>query len=120
VVKELGTVDILVNNAGVFGSKPFLDDDCDQWDKVMNVNLKGYYLCSQAAGKIMVKQKRGSIVNIASISGLKASPGQCVYGVSKAGVIQLTRWLGNELGQYNIRVNAIAPGLIHTDLGGIG
>jgi 3-oxoacyl-[acyl-carrier protein] reductase len=117
VVKELGTVDILVNNAGVFGSKPFLEDTSNQWDKVMNVNLKGCYLCSQAASKIMVEQKRGNIINIASVSGMRAVAGQFVYGISKAGIIQLTRWLGQELGPYNIRVNAIAPGLIATDLG---
>jgi 3-oxoacyl-[acyl-carrier protein] reductase len=116
VLRELGTVDILVNNAGVFGSRPFLEDNSNQWEKVMNVNLKGCYLCSQAASKIMVERKKGNIINIASISGMRAVPGQFVYGISKAGIIQLTRWLGQELGPHNIRVNAVAPGLIATNL----
>ncbi|MBN1366326.1 MAG: SDR family oxidoreductase [Dehalococcoidales bacterium] len=116
VVQELGTVDILVNNAGICGYKPFLEDNNDHWDKMMAVNLKGCFLCSQAAAKIMIERKKGSIVNIASISGMRAISTQFIYGISKSGVIQLTKELGLELAPHNIRANAVAPGLIDTNI----
>jgi 3-oxoacyl-[acyl-carrier protein] reductase len=116
VIKEYGRIDILVNNAAVAAQIPFLQDDGKLWDRVMDVNLKGCYLCSQAAGKVMVKQKQGSIINIASGAALRWFPDSSVYGMSKAGIVQFTRWLGYELGKYNIRVNAVAPTPVNTDI----
>ena len=116
VVRELGTVDILVNNAGIAASESFPEDSDDRWDKIMGVNLKGNYWFTRAAGKIMIDRKKGAIVNIASAAGMRHVPGQFIYGISKAGIIQMTRWLGRELGRYNIRVNAVAPGATVTDM----
>jgi 3-oxoacyl-[acyl-carrier protein] reductase len=117
VVKELGTVDILVNNAGVMINEPLLKVTLKQWDRVMDVNLKGCLLCCQAVGRVMVKQKRGNIVIVASTAGLRGAPPQIPYGMSKAGAIRLTRAVAQELAPYGIRANAIAPGFISTDLG---
>ena len=116
VVKELGTVDILVNNAAIGGTESLLKVTLKQWDRTMDVNLKGCLLCCQAVGKIMVKQKSGSIVNIASIGGMRGSPPEIPYGISKAGVIHLTRAAAQELAPYGIRVNGIAPGFTKTDM----
>ena len=116
VVKELGTVDILVNNAGFGVAEPLLQLTLKTWNKVMDINLKGCFLCCQAAGKIMVKQKRGVIVNIASTSGRRGSPSLVPYGTSKAGVISFTRAAAQELAPYGIRVNGIAPGPTVTDM----
>jgi NAD(P)-dependent dehydrogenase (short-subunit alcohol dehydrogenase family) len=116
VVQEFGKIGILVNNAGVSAHETFLGTTTDLWDKAMDVNLKGVFMCCREAGKIMAKQQGGNIVNISSIGGLKhgtASP----YGIAKAGVIVLTGWAARELAQYNIRVNAIAPGGVGTDFG---
>ncbi|MBN1368410.1 MAG: SDR family oxidoreductase [Dehalococcoidales bacterium] len=117
VVKEFGRIDILVNNAGVMIAAPLLELTTETWDKVIDINLKGYFLCCREVAKVMVKQKSGSIVNIASTSGYRGAPPQIPYGVSKAGVIQLTRGVAQELVPYGIRVNGIAPGFISTDLG---
>jgi NAD(P)-dependent dehydrogenase (short-subunit alcohol dehydrogenase family) len=88
----------------------------EAWDRVMNVNLKGTYLCAQAVGKKMVERKKGVILCIASQYAFRAAPGMGVYCVSKAGVVMLARVLARELGKDGIRVNAIAPGLVKTDL----
>lgn len=115
VVKELGRIDILVNNAAtnpVFG--PILDIEERAWDKIMEVNLKGYFLTSLAVGKVMMKQKGGSIINLASTAGMKPSPMLGAYSISKAGVIMLTKVLATEWAVFNIRVNALAPGLVET------
>jgi 3-oxoacyl-[acyl-carrier protein] reductase len=117
VVKEFGTVDILVNNAGIIVSEPLLKVTVKQWDRVMDVNLKGCLLCCQAVAKVMVKQKRGSIVIMASTGGMRGAPPQIPYGMSKAGAIHFTRAAAQELAPYGIRVNAISPGFITTDLG---
>jgi NAD(P)-dependent dehydrogenase (short-subunit alcohol dehydrogenase family) len=123
MMDKFGGVDILVNNAGIVLPVPVLEVTevlevpNDNWNRMIDVNLKGCYLCSQAIGKIMVKQKQGNIVNIASVSGLHvANTLNVVYNITKAGVIMLTRTLAKELAAYNIRANAIAPGGVRTDL----
>ncbi len=116
VLQEFGMIDILLNNAGTAAPGPLLELSDEAWDRVMNVNLKGYYLCAQTVGKKMVERKRGVIICIASQYAFKAAAGMGVYCVSKAGVVMLARVLARELGNDGIRVNAIAPGLVRTDL----
>jgi len=116
VLREFGVIDILVNNAGTGSAAPILELPEDEWDRVINVNLKGYFLCAQAVGKKMVERKKGAIVCTASQYAFKAARGMGVYCVSKAGVNMLIRVLARELGSYGIRVNGIAPGLVKTDL----
>ena len=114
-LEEFGHIDILVNNAGtnpVFGSVFNIDEGA--WEVTIGLNLKGYFFLSQAVGKIMRDKSGGTIVNIASQGGVRPGIGQGVYSISKAGVIMLTQVLAQEWGQYNIRVNAIAPGLVKT------
>ena len=113
-VDEFGVIDILVNNAAMNIRAPLLELREDGWDKVIDTDLKGYYLCSQAVGKIMVKQKGGNIINIASTAAMGAAPEMGAYCVAKAGVVMLTKVLALELAQYQIRVNAIAPYLVKT------
>ncbi len=109
-------VDILVNNAGVAKMTRLLDLTEAEWDRTMNINIKGQFLCSKAVIAQMMKQKRGKIVNIASLAAHIAAPGLAAYGASKGGVVQLTKALAVELGKYNIMVNAVSPGLTLTDL----
>jgi len=112
---ELGRLDILVNNAATnptFG--PLVEMDETAWDKVMALNVKGYLLTAQRAARLMRAQGRGSIVNVSSTGGLRASPGIGAYSVSKAAVIMLTRVLARELASAGIRVNAVAPALVET------
>ena len=112
---EFGRLDILVNNAGVWFRKPFLEISDSEWDLVLTTNLKGTFLCTQEAARIMMPQKHGCIINIVSHAGLFYSRGQGAhYAASKAGIIQLTRVLAFELGPFQIRINAIAPGGINT------
>lgn len=114
---EFGRIDILVNNAGtnpVFS--PLVDVEEQVWDAIMNLNLKGYYLLSQIIAKLMMKQDGGCIINMASVGGIRPMDGLGAYSISKAGVIMLTQVLASELGKYNIRVNAIAPGVLQTKL----
>jgi NAD(P)-dependent dehydrogenase (short-subunit alcohol dehydrogenase family) len=115
VMEEFGAIDILVNNAAVSLRAPLMDTAEADWDRVLNVNLKGYYLCAQAAGRIMRPQKRGNIINISSRLGMTASSNMGAYSVAKAGELMLTRVLALELAGYSIRVNAIAPGLVETE-----
>ncbi|MFC1980719.1 SDR family NAD(P)-dependent oxidoreductase [Chloroflexota bacterium] len=117
VVDEFGAIDILVNNAGILISAPILEMAEAEWDKVINIDLKGYFLCSQAVGKRMVEQNKGSIINIASQSAFRTVKERGAYSIAKAGVVMLTRLLARELGSYNIRANAIAPGLVMTEMG---
>jgi NAD(P)-dependent dehydrogenase (short-subunit alcohol dehydrogenase family) len=115
-VCQFGRIDILVNCAGVWiAGETLIECDEDDWDKVINVNLKGTYLCCHAVGKIMVKQKSGNIINLSSQVGLNPSPGLGAYAISKAGIIMLTQQLALELANDNIRVNALAPGVVKTD-----
>jgi len=114
-VEEFGHIDILVNNAGtnvVFGS--VFDVDEKAWDVTMGLNLKGSFFLSQAIAEVMREQGGGSIINITSIDGIRPRVGAAVYSISKAGIIMLTQALAQEWAQYNIRVNAIAPGLLRT------
>ena len=116
VSKEFGTIDILVNNAGKAAPGPLLELPDEIWDRVMNVNLKGTFLCAQTVGKRMAERKKGVILCIASQYAFRAAAGMGVYCVSKAGVVMLVRVLARELGNDGVRVNAIAPGLVKTDL----
>ena len=116
VIDEFGRIDIMVNNAGVLIQAPLLELSEADWDKTIDTHLKGYYFCCQAVGKRMVEQKSGNIINIASGLAAKALPLHGVYCAAKAGVLMMTKVLAVELAPYNIRANAISPGLIKTDM----
>jgi 3-oxoacyl-[acyl-carrier protein] reductase len=116
IIKDKGQLDILVNNAGITRDGLLMRMKEQDWDFVLSVNLKGSFLCSQLAVKQMMKQKSGSIVNIASIVGLMGNLGQANYSASKAGLIGLTKTTAREVGSRGIRVNAIAPGFIDTEM----
>jgi dehydrogenase/reductase SDR family protein 4 len=115
VVDTFGAIDILVNNAAVSVPAPLMETREDDWDRIMSVDLKGYYLCAQAAGSRMIAQQQGAIINIASRLGMKAAPTMGAYSVAKAGALMLTRVLALELAKAHIRVNAIAPGIVRTE-----
>jgi len=114
-LKHFGRVDTLVNNAGVAAFGPIEDTTFEDWRRVMATNLDGVFLCSQAATPAL-KESKGSIVNIASISGLRASTLRVAYGTSKAAVMHLTQQQASELGEYGIRVNCVCPGPVRTKL----
>jgi 3-oxoacyl-[acyl-carrier protein] reductase len=116
VIRQLGGVDILVNSAGFAGGGPVLETDGDTWDRVVNVMLRGTYLCSRSAGRWMVAHNGGKIVNISSAAGVRGSPNMSAYAAAKAGVINFTGVLALEWAKSNIRVNCIAPGLINTPM----
>lgn len=116
VVSEFGSLDIVVNNAGITRDALLLRMKEEDWDLVININLKGTFLVTQAAAKKMIKQRSGRIINISSAVGRMGNPGQANYVASKAGVIGLTRTAARELGARGITVNAIAPGFITTDM----
>ena len=109
-------IDILINNAGINRDALLIRMSEQEWDSVLNVNLKGTFNCCKAACKIMMKQRSGRIVNIASIIGLMGNAGQVNYAASKAGIIGFTKSLARELASRNINANAIAPGFIETDM----
>ncbi len=113
---SFGRVDILVNNAGITRDTLLLRMSTEQWDSVIDANLKGAFLCSRAASKIMLRQKSGRIVNIASVNGLRGSAGQTNYSASKAGLIGFSRSLAKELASRGITVNVVAPGFIDTQM----
>ena len=115
-VEKFGKIDILVNNTGVGITKPVLDITEEEWDTVVDTNLKTVFLTSQAAAKVMAQQKSGIIINIASLGGVLASPNLSPYAAAKAGIIQLTKAQAVEWARYNIRVNCIAPGYVLTDM----
>jgi 3-oxoacyl-[acyl-carrier protein] reductase len=116
VMAKFGTVDYLVNNAGITRDNLAIRMSEKDWDLVLDINLKGSFLCAQQAAKIMMKKRTGSIVNISSVSGLLGTAGQANYASSKAGVIALTKALARELGARGITVNAITPGFIITEM----
>jgi 3-oxoacyl-(acyl-carrier-protein) reductase len=113
---EFGRIDILVNNAGITKDALLMDMSETQWDQVMDVNLKGVFLCCRYAAKMMSEHQSGKIVNISSASALIGNIGQVNYVASKGGVISMTKTLAKELARYNIRVNAVAPGYIRTPM----
>jgi NAD(P)-dependent dehydrogenase (short-subunit alcohol dehydrogenase family) len=115
---EFGRIDVLINCAGGTGadrSIPILDMDAQVWERIVDLNLKSAYLCCRAVGRVMADQGRGSIINFSSGTGVHPVQGMSHYGPAKAGINQLTRTLALEMGRYNIRVNAISPGLIDTE-----
>ncbi len=109
-------IDILINNAGIAQDKLFTEITDDDWDSMINTNLKSVYYCSQEVLKSMISEKKGKIINISSIWGMVGASCEVHYSVSKAGVIGLTKSLAKELGPSNIQVNCIAPGVIETDM----
>ena len=116
VTKEFGSFDILVNNAAVLIRGSLLEFQEDAWDEVLDTDLKGYLLCAHACCLQMINQKSGNIINMASDDAFRASKvGSVPYGIAKTGVVMLTRILAKQLGAYNIRVNAIAPGTVRTE-----
>ncbi|HMR57643.1 MAG TPA: 3-oxoacyl-[acyl-carrier-protein] reductase [Cyclobacteriaceae bacterium] len=116
VVAEFGSLDILINNAGITQDTLLLRMSEEQWDKVINVNLKSCFNTVKAATKPMMKQKGGSIINMTSVVGLKGNAGQANYAASKAGIIGFTKSVALELGSRGIRSNAVAPGFIETEM----
>jgi 3-oxoacyl-[acyl-carrier protein] reductase len=116
VLKEFGTVDICVNNAGISKDNLLLRLTPEQWDEVININLKSVYNMTKQVIRPMMKAKKGSIVNMSSIIGITGNAGQSSYAASKAGIIGFTKSIAHELGSRNIRSNAIAPGFVETDM----
>lgn len=116
VVKEFGTIDILVNNAGISKDNLLLRMTPEQWDEVMATNLKSVFNMTKQAIRPMMKARKGSIINMSSIVGMRGNAGQSSYAASKAGIIGFTKSIAAELGSRNIRCNAIAPGFVETDM----
>lgn len=116
IIDETGRIDILVNNAGITKDGLIVRMKGQDWDEVINVNLKGAFNCIKLAAKTMMKQRFGRIINIASVVGVVGNPGQANYVASKAGIIGLTKATAKELAPRNITVNAVAPGFIETDM----
>ncbi len=116
VKKEYGQLDVLVNNSGITRDNLIIRMKEDEFDQVINVNLKGAWNMAKSAARVMMKQRSGSIVNISSVVGIIGNPGQSNYVASKAGLIGLTKSLSKELGLRGVRVNAVAPGFIETKM----
>jgi 3-oxoacyl-[acyl-carrier protein] reductase len=114
IEKDFGKIDVLVNNAGITKDGLIMRMSEDDWDAVLNVNLKGVFLCTKAAMRGMMKQRSGTIVNIASVIGLMGNAGQANYAASKGGVISFSKTVAKELSSRNVRCNAVAPGFIRT------
>lgn len=115
-VEEFGNVDVLINNAGISQDKLFTDITDEDWDKMINTNLKSAFYCTQKTLQYMISKKEGKIINISSIWGMVGGSCEVHYSVAKAGIIGLTKALAKELGPSNIQVNCIAPGVIQTDM----
>jgi len=116
VVKEFGTVDVCVNNAGISKDNLLLRMSPEQWDDVMDINLKSVFNMTKQVIRPMMKARKGSIINMSSIIGIRGNAGQSSYAASKAGIIGFTKSVAHELGSRNIRSNAIAPGFVETDM----
>ena len=116
VLKEFGAIDVCVNNAGISKDNLLLRMTPEQWDEVMDVNLKSVFNLTKQVIRPMMKARRGSIINMSSIIGIRGNAGQSSYAASKAGIIGFTKSVAHELGSRNIRCNAIAPGFIETDM----
>jgi 3-oxoacyl-[acyl-carrier protein] reductase len=116
IVSRFGKVDVLVNNAGITRDNLFMRMSETDWDLVMNVNLKSVFNCTQAVIRPMIKERKGAIVNIASIAGQIGNPGQANYSASKAGIMAFTKTIAREVGSRNITINAVAPGFIDTEM----
>ena len=116
IIKDSGKIDILINNAGITRDGLLMRMKVSQWDEVLNTNLKGVFLCTKNVSKFMMKQRSGKIINITSIVGLIGNPGQANYAASKAGVIGFTKTCAKEFASRGIKVNAIAPGFIETEM----
>ena len=115
-INKYGKIDILINNVGISEYKLFTEEKDEDWNKVINTNLYSAFVMCQEVSKNMIKEKRGCIINISSIWGIVGSSMEVLYSISKAGIDGLTKALAKELGPSNIRVNSIAPGIIHTDM----
>ena len=118
VLSDFGRLDILVNNAGITNDTLIMRMSEDQWDRVTRVNLKSCFNTVKAANRIFMRQKKGSIINMSSVVGIKGNAGQSNYAASKAGIIGFTKSVALELGSRNIRANVIAPGFIETEMTG--
>jgi 3-oxoacyl-[acyl-carrier protein] reductase len=118
IIQDFGTIDVLVNNAGITKDNLLMRMTEDDWDKVLNVNLKSVFNFTKAVQRQMLKQRAGSIINMTSVVGVSGNAGQSNYSASKAGMIGFTKSIAKELGSRNIRVNAIAPGFIITEMTG--
>ena len=116
ILKDFGSIDILVNNAGITQDTLLMRMTEDQWDAVINVNLKSVFNFTKAVQRSMLKQKSGSIINMSSVVGVSGNAGQSNYSASKAGILGFTKSIAKELGSRNVRCNAIAPGFIITDM----
>ena len=115
-IDEFGGLDILVNNAGFGRPAMMLKMEEDQWDQVVDIHLKGVFLCSQAAGRQMKEQNRGKIINVSSVAGLVGTVGQINYSAAKGGVISMTKSMARELARYKVCVNVISLGIVATDM----
>ncbi len=115
-LKQFGQIDVLVNNAGITRDTLLLRMKLKDWQAVMDLNLTGVFLCTKAVAKLMLKQKRGRIINITSVAGMMGNPGQANYSAAKAGVIGFTKATAKELASRGVTVNAVAPGFIATDM----
>lgn len=116
-IKKWGRIDVLINNAAITKDSLLIKMKEEDWDSVLKTNLKGAFICIQQAAKIFIQQKNGHIINIASIVGMQGREGQANYSAAKAGLIGLTKAAAIELGEYNIKVNAVIPGYLPTEMG---